>query len=164
MNFKNNKGFGLLEVVVATAIISISLYALTAVSQIAFRVISENVIEAQAEFLSEEGIEVARSMRDLSWSTHLATTAAQAVFYPEFNVISSEWYLSPTSTGAIDGIFERTLIVENVYRDSTSQDIVPATSTGAVLDPKTKLITSQVDWGGGASLEIKTYITDLFGN
>ena len=39
MNFKNNKGFGLLEVVVATAIISISLYALTAVSQIAFRVI-----------------------------------------------------------------------------------------------------------------------------
>lgn len=164
----HNRGFGLIEVIVATSIISASLYALAAASQIAFRAISQNMTRTQSEFLAEEGLEVLRAMRDVSWGAHIATTSETAIFYGEFNVALNEWALSTSSPGAIDGVFERELIIESVYRDSVSQDIVSTTSPGAVFDAGTKLVTSRVRWAGIAEtehvLEIKTYLTDLFGN
>src|SRR3989344_5241776 len=132
-------GFGLIEIVIGSAIFALSILGISSYYQQALQVSQKTGKFVQAGFLLEEGMEIATYY--LSWN-------------------GSSWATSTTNT-FIEGIFERTLIIDNVSRDS-SDDIV---SSGGTLDVGTKKATVSVSWnerGATTTKTISTYLTNFF--
>ena len=161
-----SNGFGLIEILVASAIISASFISLIAVANSSFRLVSGNVYRVQAEFLAEEGVEVARILRDESWSDNLSGVVDGTTYYPIFNALTSTWSITETDPGPIDDIFSRVLLFGDVYRRDSDDDIVAFSSPDTkTLDAGTKHVTSRVSWNDGAKqVEFVTYITNMFQN
>ncbi|MDP2676321.1 MAG: type II secretion system protein [bacterium] len=155
-------GFGLIEIVVAVSIISITLYALIATTHAAFKIVSKNSARIQAEFLAEEAIEAVRSLRDTSWSENISTRTSEFLYYPKFSTVTNVWTLESLSPGLIDNMFTQIVILSDVYRDANADITAPATP-GASLDDGTKLVKARVTWNDEL-LEISTYITNVFDN
>jgi prepilin-type N-terminal cleavage/methylation domain-containing protein len=143
--FYNNRGFGLVEVVVAISIISVSLMALAVAGQISSRVVTDSLFKTQALFLAEEGIEVVRAMRDESWSQNIAPLNFDAgigyYLIPTTVLGSISWSVTTTDPGPIDDVFQRELYFSEVHRDGVTDDI--ATSSG-LLDNNTIKVRSSV--------------------
>jgi Tfp pilus assembly protein PilV len=154
--FKNKQGFMLVEVVVVTAIIIVSVLAAMSVTQKSVYVSRQALHISQASFLLEEGAEVVRILRDSNW-TNISSLIVGTSYYPTY---SSSWSLSTTSSNV--GSFTRTVTIASVSRDATTGDIV---SFGGVDDTGTKLITVNVSWlEGGVTLNksLSFYIMDIF--
>src|SRR3989344_5225002 len=111
-----NKGFGLVEVVIASAIISVSIFSLSAVSVIGNRLQSQSLEKTRANFLSEEGLEAMRFLRDKSWNTNLANLSIGTNYYISFASSTSKWSIGSTTPPYIDSFFDRKIMVENVFR------------------------------------------------
>lgn len=158
----NTMGFGLIEIVVAVSIISATLYALIVTTRVAFKIVSQNSVRIQAEFLAEEAIEAVRSLRDTSWSGNISTRTSEFLYYPKFSAITSAWTLESSSPGLIDNTFTQIVILGDVYRDANA-DITASTTSGAQLDSGTRLVKARVIWNDEL-LEISTYITNVFNN
>lgn len=137
------RGFGLLEIIIAVAIVSGSLFALAEVSALAVRLTQTALAEHQALFLAEEGVENARLARDTGWSD----------------------LLSSAGTETIDA-FTRATVLEDVYRRDADDDIAPAGSSDPkTLDPNTKKIMVTVSWEGRKgtiNTILSAYLTNLF--
>lgn len=156
----NKKGFLLLEVVIAVSIISVSFISLIAVVSTSFQLMDKSTKNIQVSFLLEEGIEVMRTLRDTSWQSNIATLNTGTDYYLDFT--NGQWQ-STSSNIYIDGIFERSFRLDDVYRDG-NDDI---TSSSGTLDNSTKKITIAVRWATGSSTSTKnisTYIADIFNN
>jgi len=159
------RGFGLVEVLVASAIISASLISLVAAGQIANRAVRESSERIQAQFLAEEGLETVRILRDESWLENLASLSSGTEYYPVFSTGTSVWSLALTDPGLIDGIFRRAIVFRDVYRRDSDDDIVASTSPEAnTLDLGTREVISRVSWDASRVVEFRTYITDMFEN
>ncbi len=161
------KGFGLVEIVVAAAVIAVTFFALTAGVRMSFKGLQESAEEAQANFLLEETVEVVRSLRDESWGGYIVPVATSTTYYPVFS--NGRWSLVSTDPGLIDGTFTRAVVFEDVWRRNTDDDIVDSTSPDPkTFDPGTKRMTARVTWGGASgaarSREFVTYIANIFGN
>jgi len=153
------RGFSLLEVIVGTAIISVSLISLTAALHSAMTVMDEGTKSIQAAFLLDEGAEAIRTMRDTSWNTNIASLNSGSSYYLEFDGLS---WQATTSNIYIDGVFERSFVLEDVYRDA-NDDI----AGGGLLDLNTKKVSVFVSWRAKAATTTKsvfTYITNLLNN
>jgi len=163
--FSNNNGYGLIEVIVAAAIISTTLVTLAGAAQIAFRAVSQTLSKTQGEFLVEESLEVARVLRDVSYASEILPRTTGLVYYPNFSTTTNTWTITSTNPGAVHDIFTQTVLFYDVFRDA-NKDIVASTTPGATLDPDTKEVVSRVVWNGGGdeSIEMRTYMTDLFDN
>ena len=163
-----NDGFGLIEILIATAIIGVALTSLSSVIQSAFRVTDDDVLRVQAEFLAEEGLEVARLLRDSGWEAHIAPLVKGTPQYPVFDSVAGVWTAEETDPGPIDGTFFRALVFEDVYRRDSDDDIVPRSDPSSkTLDAGTVGVISRVSWAGrrgDSAVEEKTYLADLFGN
>src|SRR3989344_9128402 len=112
-----HRGFGVLEILIASAVIStafISLFFVFMLSQRAVVRASEKVL---ANFIAEEGLEIMRHLRDQSWSANLAPLAPGTLYYLSFDAGSSAWSTTISNPGLIDGVFERTVSVAAVMRD-----------------------------------------------
>lgn len=152
-----SSGFGLIEIVVGSAVLSLSLLGISFYYQQALSVSQRTAHTVQGAFLMEEGIEIAKFFRDSAWE-NIANLTAGTPYY--FSWTGSTWATSTTNT-FVDGLFERTLVVENIYRDS-NDDIV---SSGGTLDPGTKKITVSVAWnekGATTTKSVSTFFTDFF--
>lgn len=150
-------GFGLLEIVIATAVIAVALFGLMAASRISLRLINETTRDIQAGFLLEEGVEAVKFLRDKGWEGNIASLTPGADYYLEFS--GSSWRAT-TSKILIDGFFERKFVLENVYRDG-NDDIA---SSGA-LDADTKklvVFVSFVSRGSTTTRSIPAYLTNLY--
>ncbi|MFA5791956.1 MAG: hypothetical protein WC884_02875 [Candidatus Paceibacterota bacterium] len=153
---KKNKGFMIVEVLIAASIITISILAAMTVTQKSVYVSRQAFHATQAAFLLEEGAEAVRVLRDNNW-TNISLLTIGTNYYPTFS--GGTWTLSSTPN-TID-IFTRTVSTANVNRDNTTKDI----SSIGTNDPGTKLITVTVSWGEGGVTKTKTlqfYIMDIF--
>lgn len=157
---KNNKsGFGLLEIIVGIALISISIFGITSVSVISLRVMNESLNNVKASFLLEEGVEVVKILRDKSWLLNITPIVLGNDNYLNFNGLT--WQTTSINT-FIDSQFERKFVLENVLRDA-NYDI----SSSGVLDVNTKKFTVSVAWRertGTTTKQISGYITNIFNN
>ena len=159
MNYlsKKQKGFGLIEILIVGAVISIGFVGL-----VAFLVSSSGTTfkitrNTEAAALAEEGVEAVRSMRDESWS--LVSTAG--TYYPEISI--DKWTLLTMDPGLVNGLYTRTVTIEDVNRDVTTHNISP---TGDP-DANTKKVTVAVTWKENQKTEdvtIETYITNFLDN
>lgn len=160
MFIKNQKsGFGLVEIIIGVAIISASLFSLAAVSQISLRLAQTSRQNIKAGFLLEEGVEAVKFLRDAGWDTNIASLTAGVPYYLNFNGTSWE---STYVNSYIDGVFERSFVIEDVYRDA-NDDIAESGD----FDLNTKKISVFVSWEtptGTMTKSISTYITNIFNN
>ena len=157
---KLEKGFGLIEILIVTALIGIAFVALVAFlinsAGLTFRVTRNT----EAVALAEEGVEAVRSLRDESWDTNIAALSAGATYYP---VISgNQWTLTATDPGPVNNLYTRTVTVNNVNRD-VNDDIAAA----GTPDPNTKEVIVVVTWAERQQtndVTLTTYITNFLSN
>lgn len=163
--FCNRQGFGLLEILIASAILSASLITLSATNQVTFRLMKESVERTQANFLAEEAIEVVRILRDTSWSSHIAPRISGEVAYLNFNAGANSWTIQTATVPLIYNTFTRTIIFHSVYRRNSDGEIVDQSSSDPkTLDPDTKRVVASVSWGPTRVVAIETYVTNIFQN
>ncbi len=132
-----NKGFALVEAILAFAIISSSILVSMAVIQKSLKASYSSFHNAQVSFLLEEGAEKVRILRDNDWSNVTSLNTTEQI-----------------------GIFTRTSVASAVNRN-VSTGIIGS----GVDDPGTKLITITVSWqeqGVLKSKDLKFYIMDIF--
>ena len=157
------KGFGLVEILIASAVLSASLIVLIATTQISLRLTKESLERTQAGFLAEEAVEAVRILRDTSWTSNIAPQTSETTYYLNFATTTNVWSLGTTSS-LVYGMFTRTVTLSDVYRKDSDSEIVASTSVDTkTLDPQTKKIKAQVEWGA-RSVVLETYIADLFSN
>ena len=158
------EGFGLIETIVAAAIIATILLGVSQVAQLALRSSDEASLKLSAGFLAEEGVEVMRLLRDMSWSSAIAPLAPCVDHYPVFS--ANAWQIAPTPPPPSDGIFTRRMRLEAVLR-SASSDISATRCTLSGSDPNIRKVSVEVMWsdhGRTASTTIRTYLTNFFNN
>lgn len=155
----DNYGFGLVEIVVAVAIISFSIFSLFFIFELSLRAERKTVNSIKASFLLEEGVEIVKIMRDASWATNIGALTPGLDYYLVFNGSNWQSFVSPS---LIDNFFERKFTVENVLRD-TNDDI---SSTG-IVDSGTKQVTFYVSWperGATTTNSLSSYVMNIFNN
>ena len=152
-----SRGFGLIEIVVGSAILAVVLLAVSEYYQGSLRISRTTANLTQASFLLEEGVEVAKLFRDDGWA-NVGTPATGTTYYLSYT--GTKWATSTTNV-YIDGLFERTLTLSDVYRDA-SDDI---TTSGGTLDTGIRKATVAVSWREGTSTTTKsidTYLANIF--
>jgi Tfp pilus assembly protein PilV len=152
---QQSTGFGILEILIGSAAIALSLLGIMFVFKNAIDVTTRNTRTIQASYLLEEGVEAVKIMRDAGWANITDLTMGVDYF---FDFTGTTWATSTTNVFT-DGVFERTFVVLAVYRDA-NEDI---TESGA-FDPDTKEIVVSVGWSDGAATTTKTlatYITNI---
>lgn len=152
-----SKGFGLIEIIVGSAILTVSLIAVSTYFQKSLQLNQDSAKTVQASFLLEEGIEVVKFFRDINW-LNISGLNPGVSYYLQFD--GTKW-ATTSSNVFVDGTFERKLVIDNVFRD-VNDDIV---SSGGINDPDTKKATISVSWLGRSGVTIKsisTYLTNIF--
>jgi len=161
---KNKKnGSMMIEIVVATSIITIFTLVALNVAQRALTVSHQAFRSAQAAFLLEEGAESVKIFRDNNTWTDFTTIFNTSSTYCLPGTVSSWTTALLTSSPCTKiGVFTRTINVADVNRDATSGDIV---SSGGSSDTGTKLFTITVSWlesGNTITKTLKFYINNIF--
>ncbi len=156
---KHSNGFGLIEVVIGAAIITVFLAAAINVFATSHRLESELIRKIEAQYLAEEGIEVARFLRDSSWNASITPLTLSTGYYLDFN--GSVWRATSTPS-LVGGIFERKVTFSTGYRDGNN-DIAES----GIADDDLRKVTVSVAWpvrGSTTTLNLVTYLTNLFDN
>lgn len=157
------RGFGILEIVIASAVVGVSIFSLSAAAVLSNRLQIQSIEKIRANFLAEEGVEAMRFLRDKSWDVNLANLSSGANYYLGFSTTTSIWSIGATPSTHIDSIFERKISVESVYRD-LNDNIV---SFGGAEDINSKKINVVVSWserGATSTVQLSTYLSDIFNN
>lgn len=155
--YKRPRGFTAVEILVGVAILSLVLIFVSSTIGLfinAGRTVSE---KTKALYLVEEGLELARFVRDESWNT-ISALPINTTRY--FNITGSAITIT-TTPEVIDG-FRRSFQVQNVYRNTTTKDIVASTTGGSVADTDSKYIIMTVAWGNPTTtITMTSILTDL---
>ena len=151
------RGMGLLEVVVSVSIVAVVLVFFSN-TFVQFINTGKQVTEkTQALYLAEEGLELMRFVRDYNWADISALTGGTS-----YALLLNPTTIGITTTPEVSGIFKRTFVVSNVYRNASTDDIVASTTVGAVADAQAKYITMNVAWGTPTStISLTTILTHL---
>ena len=161
MTKKNKKGFGILEVLIVSAILSISMISIMTAFTFYIKEGLKTTRKIQAAYILEEGAEAIRFLRDESFSSNITTLATGSTYYIATSTLG--WMTAPTPTIFFED-FILTVELEDVYRKDSDSDIAPISYIGAkTLDPSIKKVTLMTDWVTASSTMV-TYIADLFDN
>lgn len=161
----NNKGFGLIEIVIATAVLTGSLIALISVFLLARNATELASEKLQAGYLLEEGAEALRFLRDSGWDGNIATLAPATDYYLSFDPAASQWAIVALAPPDIEGLFARSFRIENVSRDGSAN--IEAVYNPANDDPETKKVIVTVSWmhkNQSQAITLENYLTNLFDN
>lgn len=154
-NDKQQKGIGMIEVIVSLAIITTTFWGFLELAKFGLKIQEESQAKIEANGLASETIEAVRAARDENWD-NLADLSFETRYY---SIISeNKWILTPTDPGPISGIYDRWFIIERVYRDAS--DNINSVGTEDFL---TKKITAVVGWNNRGKMEqinLTTYLTN----
>ena len=152
------KGISLIEVIIASSIISLSMIYIANVYGNFLKLSLENTDKVQAVFLLDEGVETIKTMRNYAWSTVASSTAGTSYYLVWQN---GRWQ-STTTPSVIDNKFIRKFTVADVYRDASTLNIV---NSGGVLNTDSKLVSFDVSWnykGATSSKQTSFYIFNIY--
>lgn len=155
----NNKdGFGLIEVVIGVAIISVSLFAIMSSARGAIDLNRSAISEIKGKLFLEEGSEVLRFMRDSAWS-NISSLSTTSIYY--LATTTTGW-VATTTQNKIDGFFLRQVEIKDVFRGADDK-----ISPSGVYDSGTKKIVVTVFSEGRLGTTTKQvvfYLSDIFDN
>lgn len=158
---KFQKGMSLVEIIIGSSIIMVSVVALLGVFGGLTSLSVKNTPRVQAAMLLDEGAEILKIFRDSGWTSNIASLTNGTTY--RFLWQSNAW-IATTSSNMIDGIFDRTFMLSAVNRDSTSYDIV---TSGGTTDTGTRKATITVSWNDGSgttSKSVEMYVYNTFSN
>lgn len=152
-------GMGMVEIIVASSIISITLLVLVSVYSAVARYSVANVLTLKATQLSEEGVEVLKYLKDSGYTENLASLTLGDTYhlYWDVNVGGGSW-TATTSNILLEDKYEIDFVLYPVYRDSNF-DVV---SSGGTVDPDSLRAVVNVIWHQYGSTNTKTKETYLF--
>lgn len=154
-NLKNQRGISVIEIIVCLAIIMITFWSFAGIAQYSLKIQEQSNAKIEAINLASEAIEAIRSVRNESWD-NISSLSLETKYYP---IISeNKWILTLTDPGIISGTYDRSIIIEQVYRDIN--DNISETGTE---DNQTKKITALVEWndrGKTKQIDLITYLTN----
>jgi len=148
------RGFGVIEALVVTAIVTVALSGLLEAGTLAIRLLHTEQQNLEATMLAQEGLEAVRSIRDESWTNNIAPLTIGTLYYPI--IVNSKWSLSPTAPAPLNGIYTRQITFGPVNRNGT--DDIADTGT---LDLNTKKVTATILWGSNKQVQLVSYITNF---
>lgn len=160
----NENGFSVVEILVAIAVLLASFVSVITAFQVAARHGRGTLENIQAAALAEEGVEAVTTLRDAGWN-NLSSLITGTAYGLVFNGAVWATTLIPQP---IDGIFRRTIVLDDVYRRNSDKDIVASSSPDAKsIDSGTKKVTVRVSWAtttpsGGGERVMETYLMNLF--
>jgi len=161
VSLSGQRGFGLIEVVIGSAVLSVAVFGISGFFHTVLKTSRITESAVQGDYLLEEGIEVAKIFRDMSYTSNIKNMSTTTTYY--FFWSDTNWATTTTKT-IVDGKYERSLTFEDVKRDSLTKDI----SATGVYDPDVKLVAVSVAWWtpvvGTTTRSIQTYIVNLFNN
>lgn len=158
------KGFSIVEILVAVAVLLASFVSVITAFQVAARHGRGTMEQMQAAALAEEGIETVITLRDAGWSNLSSLTTGTSYDL----VFSGTAWATTLTPQLIDGVFRRSVVLDDVYRRNSDKDIVVSTSPDAkTIDTETKKVTVRVSWAtttpsGGGERVMETYVMNLF--
>ena len=155
INWKYKGGFGLVEILVGSAILVTIMLSFSFFYRQALELSNQTTKFVQSNLLIEEGLEVVKLMRDDGWATNIASIATNT---PQHLSFSGSLWISTTTISFIDGLYDRTLIFEDVFRDG-NEDIASA----GTYDPNARKVTVGVSWykPSTTTRSVSTYITNF---
>lgn len=159
MNKLSQKGFGLIEIIVAATIGIAILLAAATYLNFSLRVAAEDINQIEALYFAKSSLEQARAIRDEDWE-NINVLARNSEYHFEADASSPPKWTAVFGSKTVDGYVIR-IIPSDVYRDAASGNIV---SSGGVLDPETLKITSNVYYstrGGIKQIEIYEYLANF---
>lgn len=160
-NFYNQKrGISLIEVVVASAIISVTVVSIFGVFATTVKMGKNNIPHIQAALLAEEGAEAVKMLRDFGWAQNVATLSNGTTYRLGWD--GSRW-TATTSAAMIDNKFDRTFVLSSVSRDSNF-DVVTSGGTSDSGSRKAVVSVSWMENGATTTKNLEFYIFDSFNN
>ncbi|MBT4277761.1 hypothetical protein HOD96_03405 [Candidatus Falkowbacteria bacterium] len=150
----NHNGFSLIEVLLAGSIFALAVTALVGAFIFGQESTMQAGVRSRAVFLIEEEAEALRSIRDGAWNELTYTQSA-------VEISDNKWIFSGEGTDETVGDYTRSIIFEDVCRDS-SHDIVSC--PGDYTDEQSKKATIEVTWTeakvGSQSISQEIYLTN----
>ncbi len=159
MNKFNQKGFGLVEIIIAATIGIAVLLAASSYLNFSLRVAAEDINQIEALYFAKSSLEQARAVRDEDWEDIYVLARGSAYYFEADASAPQKW--RSVSGNKIVGRYIIQIVLSDVYRDAASDNIV---SSGGVLDPETLKITSNVSYsvrGGIKQVETHEYLANF---
>ena len=151
----SRRGFFLIEAVIASAIVATTLVLMLGAISNVVAISKYSLQKTQASYLLEEGVEVAKLLRNQSWA-NISGLSTGTTYYMSWS--GSAWSYTTISPGTVTGVFTRSIVFSAVSRDG-SDNIV---SSGGSIDSGTRRGTVTVSWNQNGSTKTDTlqfYIT-----
>ncbi|MDP3769674.1 MAG: hypothetical protein U1A25_03055 [Candidatus Sungbacteria bacterium] len=152
-HLSSRSGFGLIEVVVVTAIVIVVLGAFLESGALSIRLLRTQKESLAATMLAQEGMEAVRAVRDESWTANITPLVDGAAYYPV--VINNKWVITANNPGLQNNLYTRSIVFGQVSRDG--QDNIASSGT---VDADTRKVTVTVAWGSKQE-QIEAYITNF---
>jgi type II secretory pathway pseudopilin PulG len=150
----SRSGFGLIEIIVAVAILTLALFGFLQTGVLALKLLRNEKENLEATLLAQESLEAVRSIRDASWASNIAPLQNGKSYFPV--IVNGKWTLAAATQTPISGKYTRFLIFEEVRRGGGDQIV----SSGGTVDPNTRKVISRTIWGT-KSIELVTYLTNF---
>lgn len=157
---KRNTGLSLIEILIGSAIISVTLVSMVAAYAAVERYAFANMHALKATHLAEEGVEAIKFMRDSGWASNISSLSDNTAYHLYWD--GSKW-TSTTSEYYIDTKFDRVFTLSPVNRDG-SYNVV---SSGGSPDSNSRKATVTVSWRGYSATSTKVvevYLFNIFNN
>lgn len=152
---KSTRAFGLIEIIIVTAIVSATLAGFLQVSILSIRLLRAEQYNLEATLLAQEAMEAVRSIRDESWTNNIAPLVYDTIYYPI--VVNSKWMMSTINPGLFNNRYTRQVVLTEVFRNGT--DDIAASGTS---DDGTRKVTVTVSWEN-KNVQLVMYLTNFQG-
>lgn len=134
------KGISIIEIVIASGIIAVSVVGIVAAIQIYIKIVYQNTRESQTVLLLDETAEALQYLRDKSYQTNIADSLVNVPYTVFWDGTKYQITTSPT---LLQYDMTRTVVFKNVYRNGSDQIVE---NGSGVLDTNTKKAVIEITW------------------
>lgn len=166
MIFKNKtkNGVSLVEIIIASSIISVTVLVLVSVYSSVARYSISNIKTLKATQLVEEGIEVLKYLRDSGYANNIETLSNSTSYYLYWDqTISAGEWTATTSNILLEDRYEVKFVLSPVYRNGDYNVV----SSGGTVDADSRKATVSVSYresGATTTKSAESYIFNIFDN
>ena len=157
---ESSRGMGVIEVIVVIAVVAGSFFAISQLSSVYIAYSSNKIDTDNAINLAAEGIEGLRALRDSSWTNNIANKTIGATYY--LTISGSNWSITNTDPGAINGVYSRTILFSRVYRDLNDNIASAGTEDTNII--KATVSVSWMESTGLQNVSLDTYLSNFRNN